>query len=131
MFASYNPPELGDFSASGTSVGAGTEELVYALGLAIDAETGRRRADAATVGDETRVCFDNIRRILAEAGLGLADIAKTTCYLQDEEHRFEFFEAYKEHFGDGPYPARVTVIVGIASDCRVQIEAIAVPHDAQ
>ena len=126
MIEYYNPESVGDFTAAGLSSGTGTDTLVWAPGLAIDPNTLQRRADAVTIADEVKVCFDNIEAVLAEAGLTLDYIVKTTCYIQDEEHRMEFIGAYKAAFGDGPYPARNTFALGVASDCRVQIEAIAV-----
>jgi 2-iminobutanoate/2-iminopropanoate deaminase len=125
MTAYLNPTELGDFSAAGLSSGTATDVFVYAAGLALDPTTMRRRADATTVGDETRICLRNIDLILAEAGLTCGDIVKTTCYLRDDTYRMEFIEAYREAFGAGPYPARATFVLGLASDLRVQIEAVA------
>ncbi|MEU6561621.1 RidA family protein [Nocardia nova] len=131
MIDYLNPAELGDYSASGLSSGTASDTFVYAAGLAMDPATMRRRADAGTVAEETRICLRNIAVILAETGLGLADVVKTTCYLRDETCRGEFIEAYKDVFGAGPYPARCTFVLGIASDLRVQIEAVAVRPDAR
>ncbi|MBS1887873.1 MAG: RidA family protein [Actinobacteria bacterium] len=102
-----------------------TGPFVYASSLAIDIETVRRLPEADTVAAETRIVMEKIEAQLAAAGLARKDIVKTTCYLSDESHRMEFVGAYKEHFGDGPYPARCTVVLGLAGDCRVQIEAVA------
>jgi 2-iminobutanoate/2-iminopropanoate deaminase len=125
-----NPTVIGDFSSAGVSSGVATDVFVYAAGLAIDAETGSRRANAETIGDETRICLENVATILAEAGLSLRDVVKTTCYLRDESYRPDFIESYREVFVPGPYPARCTLILGLASNLRVQIEAIAVHPDA-
>ncbi|WP_033294114.1 RidA family protein [Amycolatopsis jejuensis] len=125
-----NPPELGDYRPMGLSSGTGTESLVYAAGLAMDPDTMRRRADAVTIADEVRICLENIGLILRDAGLGRSDIVKTTCYLRDDAYRREFIEAYRAAFGEGPYPARCTFVLGIASDLRVQIEAVAVRPEA-
>lgn len=125
MIRYLNPPQLGDFSGSGLSSGTATDRFVYAAGLALDQNTMKRREDAASIGDETRICLENIGILLAEEGLGLRDIVKTTCYLRDESYRGEFIEAYKAVFDPGPYPARCSFVLGLASDLRVQIEAIA------
>lgn len=125
MIRYLNPPQLGDYSAAGLSSGTATDVFVYAAGLALEHSTMKRRIDAFTIHDETRICLENIGIILAEEGLGLRDIVKTTCYLRDESYRGEFIEAYKAMFDPGPYPARCTFVLGLASDLRVQIEAIA------
>ena len=126
MIDYLNPPEIGDFASVGLSSGTATEVFVYAAGLALDPETMRRRDDADTIGDETRICLANIGTILAEAGLTLRDVVKTTCYLRDDAYRGDFIEAYRAAFGAGPYPARSTFVLGIASNLRVQIEAVAI-----
>ncbi|HTW87333.1 MAG TPA: RidA family protein [Candidatus Binataceae bacterium] len=121
-----NPRELGDFASAGLSSGTATDVFVYAAGLALDPKTLRRRADAKTIADETRICLRNIEAILAEAGLTLRHVVKTTCYLSDEAHRGEFIAAYREVFDPGPYPARCSFVLGLAADIRIQVEAIAV-----
>lgn len=125
MIRYINPPELGDYTASGLSSGTASDKFVYAAGLALDPATMRRRVDAGTIGEETRICLENIGIILAEAGLGLCDIVKTTCYLRDESYRGVFIEAYRDVFAPGPFPARCSFVLGLASDLRVQIEATA------
>jgi len=121
-----NPPALGDFSPAGLSSGVASDIFVYAAGLALDPLTRKRRTDADTVGDETRICLRNIEIILAEAGLTLRHIVKTTCYLRSEAYRGDFIEAYRGVFDPGPYPARCSFVLGLAADLRVQIEAVAV-----
>lgn len=125
-----NPAAVGDYAAAGLSSGTATESLVFAAGLAMDPDTLKRRSDAVTLADEVRIAFENLDHILGEAGLSRRDIVKTTCYLRHDEHRGELIPAYKEAFGDGPYPARCTFVVGLASDLRVQIDAIAVRPEA-
>ena len=121
-----NPSQLGDFASAGLSSGAATDVFVYAAGLALDPSTLKRRADAETIAAETRICLRNIEAILAQAGLSLRHVVKTTCYLSHGSHRGEFIAAYKEMFDPGPYPARCTFVLGLAADLRVQIEAVAV-----
>lgn len=125
MIHYLNPPVIGDYSSAGLSSGTSTDKFVYAAGLALDQATMKRRTDAETIADETRICLENIGIILAEEGLTLRDVVKTICYLRDEAHRAEFIDAYKKVFDPGPYPARNSFVVGLASNLRVQIEAIA------
>ena len=120
-----NPSEIGDYTNMGLSSGTATDKFVYTAGLAMDPKTFKRRADAVSIADETRICLENVKIVLAEVGLTLKDIVKTTCYVREDSYRKEFREAYTEIFGAGPYPARCTFVLGIASDLRVQIEVIA------
>lgn len=120
------PVFLHSNNAAGVSRGVVTDHFAYASAVAIDVGTMKRLAGADTIGNETRICLEGIEDTLREAGLSRRDIVKTTCYLRDESYRMEFLEAYKAFFGDGPYPCRCTVVLGIAGDCRVQVEATAV-----
>ncbi len=121
-----NPASVGDYSGAGLSSGTATESLAFATGLAMDPTTLRRREDAETLEDEVRIAFENIDSILGEAGLSRKDIVKTTVYLRNDSDRGALIPAYKAEFGEGPYPARCTFVVGLAADLRVQIDVIAV-----
>jgi 2-iminobutanoate/2-iminopropanoate deaminase len=117
----YLSPTNGAGNASGTV----TDDLVFASAVAIDVSTMRRVAEADTIEHETAVVLSQIADLLGQAGLTLRDIAKTTCYISDEADRMDFIMAYKKHFDPGPYPARCTFVMGLAGDCRVQVDAIA------
>jgi 2-iminobutanoate/2-iminopropanoate deaminase len=99
--------------------------LTFASSLAIDVETMKRVPEADSIAAEARVVFDRIENQLAREGLTLRDVAKATCYLREESYRAEFLDAYKAAFEPGPYPARNKIVLGLAGDCRVQIEVIA------
>lgn len=126
MINFLNPTQFGDWTKVGLSLGADVGPFVFAVGMAFDLDTMTRRADADTVADETRICFEEIEATLKEAGCTLRDIAKTTCYVSDDAYREEFRAAYDDLFAPGPYPVRTTFVVGIAGNCRVEIEALAV-----
>ncbi|MBS0624420.1 MAG: RidA family protein [Verrucomicrobia bacterium] len=119
-----NPP--GNPGAQyGLSSAAVSGEYMFAAGMALDFDTLQRSADAVEVADETRICLAGIEAKLNEAGFALTDIVKTTCWLSDESHRMEFIQAYRDYFGDGPYPARCSFVAGLAGGCRVEIDAVA------
>jgi 2-iminobutanoate/2-iminopropanoate deaminase len=109
----------------GLSSGAAAGDYVFAAGMALDLETLARRHDATTVTDEVNLCWDAIEQTLARGGATLGDVMKVTCWLADESDRTEFLTAYQARYGDGPYPARCTLIAGLAGGCRVQIDAVA------
>ena len=112
--------------AGGVSPCVVTDHLVFAAALAIDTKTMKRVPEAKTIADETRIVIKRLESLLAEAGCTLRDVAKTTCFVRDEAYRMEFVFAYKECFDPGPYPSRASYSIGLAGDCRVQIDAIAV-----
>lgn len=110
----------------GMNPGVATRDFVFAGGMALDFETVTRRADADSVAVETRMCLEEIQAILEAADCSLKDLVKVTCYLADDAYRREFWEAYTEFLGEGPYPVRTTFVAGIAGGCRVELDAIAV-----
>jgi len=80
---------------------------------------------AGGVEAETRRALENLREVLAEAGLGFHDIVKTTIFLADLGDFDLVNRIYGEHFS-APYPARSTVQASaLPRKARVEIEAIA------
>jgi 2-iminobutanoate/2-iminopropanoate deaminase len=77
------------------------------------------------VGPETQRALRNIGAVLDAAGLGFADVVKTTCFLADIADFAAFNEAYAPFFPDPP-PARSTVGVGaLPRGARVEVEVVA------
>ena len=75
---------------------------------------------------QTAQCMANISALLAAAGLGFANIVKTTIFLSTMDHFASVNEVYASHFESAP-PARSTVAVaGLPRGVDVEIEIIAV-----
>lgn len=86
-------------------------------------------ADGAIPADcagQTRVCFDNIAAVLAEAGMGFGDVVKLNAFVTGREHLAEYMKVRNELFPE-PFPASTLMIVtGFARpEFVVEIEAIA------
>jgi 2-iminobutanoate/2-iminopropanoate deaminase len=60
--------------------------------------------------DETHQVMRNLKSILEEAGLGFADVVKTTIFLKDMKRFAEVNEVYGSYF-TSDFPARETVEV--------------------
>lgn len=81
---------------------------------------------APEIGGQTRQCLRNVQAILAELGLGMTSVVRTTVLLADPRDFAAMNDAYKEFFPDEP-PARSTARLGLdLSGLRVSIDAIAV-----
>ena len=92
--------------------------------LPIDPATGAF-AEGGIVG-QTRQSLENVKAILAQAGLGMENIIKTTVFLKDMNDFAAMNEAYAEFFPGDP-PARSAVEVArLPKDARIEIEVIAV-----
>ncbi len=78
---------------------------------------------------QTRQSMENIKAVLAAAGASLADVVKTTVFLQNMGDFTRMNEVYQQYFGDGA-PARSTVEVAkLPRNALVEIESIAVIRD--
>lgn len=77
-------------------------------------------------GEQARLCFANIEAVLAEAGMGLADIVRINAYVTGREHLAPYMEVRNALFG-APGPASTLMIVsGFARpEFHVEIEATA------
>jgi reactive intermediate/imine deaminase len=81
--------------------------------------------DDEPVAEQTRQCMRNVEAIIESEGGSLADLLKTTVFLDDIDDFDAFNEAYSEFFDDAP-PARSAVEAGaVPKGAAVEIEAIA------
>ncbi|MCX7750440.1 MAG: Rid family detoxifying hydrolase [Candidatus Bipolaricaulota bacterium] len=77
------------------------------------------------IEDQTRLCLENIARIVAAAGGTLRDLVKVTIYLADMND-FGAVNAVYATFFDRDPPARACVEVRrLPKDARIEIEAVA------
>ena len=79
----------------------------------------------ADIIEETHQVLQNMKAILAEAGMDFSNIVKTTIFLSDMALFSQVNEIYTIYF-DGNFPARETVAVkGLPKNANVEISAIA------
>ena len=91
--------------------------------LPIDPATGNFAEGG--IRELTRPSLENVKSILAEAGLTLADVVKTTVFLADMSDFTAMNEVYAEYF-TAPAPARSAVAVKtLPKGGLVEIEVIA------
>jgi len=112
------PAAIGPYS-QGIDLG----NLVFTSGqLPIDPATGEMPADIA---GQARQSLTNVKAILAEAGLGMENIVKTTVFLQNMSEFAAMNEVYTSFFEGAP-PARSAVEVAkLPKDALIEIEVIA------
>ena len=92
--------------------------------LPVDPATGAFAAE--DIAGQTRQSLKNVQAVLAQAGLGLEHVIKTTVFLKDMNDFAAMNEAYAAFFPAEP-PARSAVEVArLPKDALVEIEAIAV-----
>ncbi|WP_425839990.1 RidA family protein [Streptomyces fractus] len=102
---------------------------MFAGGMAINLEGLSRVPEAVTIADETRLCFERVGGILGQAGGRLEDIVKITAYVSDQEYTTEMWRTVDEILP--ARPKRITLGAGIAGDCRVEFEVMAVLENGE
>lgn len=112
------PAAIGPYS-QGLDLGS----LVFVSGqIPVDPATGKI---AESVEEQAAQSLSNIRSILAESGLTMADVVKTTVFITDLNDFTKVNEVYATFF-EKPYPARSCVeISAIPKGCKLEIECIA------
>lgn len=102
-----------------------TNGTIYVSGqLPINPTTGEFAEGG--IKELTAQSLTNIKNILAEAGLTMANVVKTSVFLADMADFAEMNEVYAQFFS-APFPARSAVAVKtLPKNARVEIECIAV-----
>ena len=76
---------------------------------------------------QTRQVFDNIKAVLATAGVGMADIIKINTYITDQSKFMDMLEVRKEILGADLPASTAVVVAGLAfPGLLIEVEAIAV-----
>ena len=98
--------------------------LVYTFGqIPIEPATGKFAEGG--IKEQTRQSLLNLKAILEEAGLTMANVIKTTVFMADMNDFADMNAVYAEFFTE-PYPARSAVAVkSLPKGALVEIEAVA------
>ncbi len=119
IFCSENAPEpKGPYSQAVIYNG-----LMYVSGqIPIDTVTGLMVR--GTIEEEAETVLNNLKIIVEEAGAGMEDVLKVTCYLDDLEDFARFNSVYEKYFSVNP-PARTSFQAGkLPLDVQIEIDAI-------
>ena len=110
------PAAIGPYSQ-----GISAENIAFVSGqLPIDPATGEFAGN--DIASQTRQSLKNVQAILAENGMTMADVTKTTVLLADIAEFAEMNQVYAE-----PFPARAAFeVAALPKNAKVEIEAIAV-----
>jgi 2-iminobutanoate/2-iminopropanoate deaminase len=114
------PAAVGPYSQAIRSGG-----MVFLAGqIPIDPKTGQ--TNLGTIEEQTAQVFENLKAVLAAAGMTLDNVVSTTVYVKDLNDFAKLNAVYGTYFKDKP-PARATVQVQrLPKDVAVEISAIAV-----
>lgn len=103
------------------------DDLVFGSGqVALDPATGQLVSGG--IAEQTNRALENIKAVLAQAGLGFAHVVKTTVFLKSMNDFAAMNEIYAKYLAPAGVvpPARSTVAVAaLPKDALVEIEVIA------
>ena len=117
-------PENGPVAVGPYSPAVRVGDWVFCSGqIPLDPKTGQ--LVQGSIAEQTRQCLENLKAVLAEVGLELKHVVKTTVFMTDLSQFPAMNEVYAQYFEE-PYPARSTVQVGaLPKGALVEIEAVA------
>ena len=105
------------------SPGLAAGDFVFISGQASVDENGKIINEG--FAGECRRSFENVRKILAGAGLDFSDVVQVRNYVGKQEDVVEFNEIYKEYFSS-PFPARTTIMGCLGDLLKFEIDVIAI-----
>jgi 2-iminobutanoate/2-iminopropanoate deaminase len=122
------PRAIGTYSQAVVAEGPGLRTLWTAGQIALDPVT--MELTGRDVRAQTERVMQNLEAVLAAAGMGFADVVKTTVFLADMADFAAMNEVYATRFAARP-PARSTVqAAALPRGARVEIELVAVRDPA-
>ena len=116
----HAPAAIGPYSQAVQAGGT-----VYVSGqLPINPATGEFAGE--NIRAQARQSLENIKAILAAAGMGMPNVVNTTVLLQDMAYFSAMYDVYAVYFTE-PHPARAAFQVAkLPKGALVEIEAVAV-----
>ncbi|MFO0791392.1 MAG: RidA family protein [Pirellulales bacterium] len=97
-------------------------DFVFVSGMASVDERGQVIHD--TFENEARRTYNNLRRVLAAAGLTFANVVQVRVYLSDKKDWDEHNRIYREYFSE-PYPARTTLVGCLGDLVKYEVDLVA------
>lgn len=96
--------------------------FVFVSGQASVDESGKIVVD--TFEGEFRRSLENAKRVLAAAGLTLADVVQVRSYVDNPADLPEYNRLYREYFAE-PFPARTTIVNCLGGALKYEIDLVA------
>ena len=116
-----SPAAIGPYSQA-IEVGG----MIYTSGvIGVDPKTGEA---GATIEEQTRQVFENLRGLLADAGSSLDQAVKTTVFIKNMDDFGKVNDIYASYF-TGEFPARSCVEVArLPKDLLIEVEVSALKN---
>lgn len=102
-----------------------TKDMIYTSGQ-IPINPAEGKIVAETIEAQTEQVMKNLKAVLAEAGVGMDRIVKTTCYLADIADFAAFNGVYAQYFPENPPARSCFQVAALPMGAKVEVEVIAV-----
>lgn len=100
-------------------------DTIYCSGqIPIDPSTGELKG--TTIEEQAEQVMQNIKAVLAEAGVSFDRVVKTTCFLADLADFVAFNGVYGKYFPENPPARSCFAVAGLPKGAKVEVEVIAV-----
>ena len=96
--------------------------FVFVSGQASVDDSGKIVVD--TFEGEMRRSMENVRKVLAAAGLTFSSVVQVKSYVAKQEDLAEYNRIYRDYFTE-PYPARSTIVNCLGTMLKFEIDVIA------
>jgi 2-iminobutanoate/2-iminopropanoate deaminase len=96
--------------------------FVFVSGQASVDATGKIITD--TFEGEMRRSLENVRKVLAAAGLDFKHVVRVTSYLGRQDDLAEYNRIYREYFSE-PFPARSTLMGCLGTLLKFEVDVVA------
>ena len=114
------PAAIGPYSQ-----GVAAEPFIFTSGqIPIDPTCAKITAE--TIEAQSEQVMKNLKAILAEAGVGMDRIVKTTCFLADMADFAAFNAVYSKYFPENPPARSCFQVAALPMGAKVEVECIAV-----
>lgn len=129
MLKAYNPDAV---AAPASAYSHGMEVPANARWLYVSGQVGVRPDGTLAEGFEAQAeqALANMMAILAEAGMGAADLVRVNAYVTDAAHVKLIREIRARHFGESKPASTLVVVAALAApDWLFEVEAVAAKAD--
>jgi 2-iminobutanoate/2-iminopropanoate deaminase len=119
--------DYSDSFSKAVVVPVGEYSLVFICGRVGHPPDGPVKVTAEPFEEEAKLCMENVKRALKQAGATLQDVVRITTYLTDVERDYPAWDKVRKATFAGALPASSTVgIKGLLVNARMEIDTVAV-----
>lgn len=116
----HAPAAIGPYSQ-----GIEIENLIFTSGqIPIDPKTGK--IEGTTIEEQAEQVMQNLKAVLAQGGVGMDRVIKTTCFLADLADFAAFNEVYGKYFPEAAPARSCFAVAALPMGAKLEVECIAV-----